>query len=146
MTIHDLKLDIKFFDEAKSGEKNFALRKNDRDYHVNDILKKHAWDSERQSYVLQNPNSKKEWQTMRLDEEGKSVPVTAEYSSTIIQKVKEVITAEQLNQCDWDDSTLKAMQNIDWPHVMEVLVDYFDIDQIPVDYVLMEVEVIKIKL
>lgn len=94
-------------------------------------------------YARKNPNPEIGWQTIMLEGEGDIVPLTAEYSDSITQKVKEVIAAEQLNQGDWDDETLEAMQNINWPSVMEVLVDYFDTYHMPSDYVLMEVEVIK---
>lgn len=145
MKIHELKLDTKYFEDAKSGKKNFVIRKNDRDYQVGDILKKHAWDSNRKKYARKNPNPEIGWQTIMLEGDGNIVPLTAEYSDSITQKVKEVITAEQLNQGDWDDETLEAMRNINWPNVMEVLVDYFDTDHMPDDYVLMEVKVIKTK-
>lgn len=36
--IHYLKTYIEFFQAIKSGDKNFELRKNDRDYKVGDIL------------------------------------------------------------------------------------------------------------
>lgn len=145
MKVHELKLDTKYFEDAKSGKKNFVIRKNDRDYQVDDILKKHAWDSERKRYAIKNPSSEIGWQTIMLEEDGNVVPLTAEYSDSITQKVKEVITAEQLNQGNWDDETLESMRNINWPNVMEVLVDYFDTDHMPDDYVLMEVKVIKTK-
>lgn len=145
MKIHELKIDTQYFEDAKSGKKNFVIRKNDRDYQVGDILKKHAWDSERKRYARKNPNTEIGWQTIMLEGDGNIVPLTAEYSDLITQKVKEVITAKQLNQCNWDDETLEAMRNINWPNVMEVLVDYFDTDHMPDDYVLMEVKVIKTK-
>lgn len=145
MKVHELKLDTKYFEDAKSGKKNFVIRKNDRDYQVDDILKKHAWDSKRKRYAIKNPTPEIGWQTIMLEGDGNVVPLTAEYSDSITQKVKEVITAEQLNQGNWDDETLESMRNINWPNVMEVLVDYFDTDHMPDDYVLMEVKVIKTK-
>lgn len=129
MKIHELKLDIKYFDEVKNGNKNFEIRKNDRDFQVGDTLELKVWNSSLGLYAYRATDGK--WHSYgRLAE-------------TIKQKVKEVITAEQLNQGDWDDETLEAMRNINWSNVMEVLVDYFDTDQVPDDYVLMEVEVIK---
>lgn len=38
MTVHELKQDIKCFDDIKSGNKNFVIRKNDRDFEVRDVL------------------------------------------------------------------------------------------------------------
>ena len=38
MKIHELKLDTEFFDDVKSGKKNFEIRKNDRNFEVGDTL------------------------------------------------------------------------------------------------------------
>ena len=35
---HKIKLSSKYFDDVKSGRKSFEIRKNDRNYRVNDIL------------------------------------------------------------------------------------------------------------
>lgn len=45
MTTHELKLDIRYFDDVKSGKKNFEIRKDDRDFKVGDILelRKISW-------------------------------------------------------------------------------------------------------
>lgn len=43
MKTHELKLDIKYFDDVKSGKKNFEIRKNDRDFQVGDILELKAF-------------------------------------------------------------------------------------------------------
>lgn len=43
MTTHELKLDIKYFDDVKSGKKNFGIQKNDRDFQFGDILKLRAY-------------------------------------------------------------------------------------------------------
>ncbi|MFD2254004.1 DUF3850 domain-containing protein [Lactococcus formosensis subsp. bovis] len=143
MKIHKLKLDIKYFEDEKSGKKNFVIRKNDRDYQVGDIL-------ELKAYVGQGSAEEEgldvgyAW-TEHLFEEGHDIweNCEGELADTFKVKVKEVIKTEQLNQRDWDDETLESMWNINWPNVMEVLVEYFDTEQMPVDYVLMEVEVVK---
>ncbi|MDN5440087.1 MAG: DUF3850 domain-containing protein [Lactococcus lactis] len=38
MTVHELKQDIKCFDDIKSGKKNFVIGKNYRDFEVGDVL------------------------------------------------------------------------------------------------------------
>ncbi|WP_285046665.1 DUF3850 domain-containing protein [Lactococcus petauri] len=133
MKTHELKLDIKYFDEVKNGTKNFEIRKNDRDFKVGDILELKAF---KDGFYAKKGSS---WHTMGSD----CCFYTQQQADTIKVKVKEVIKAEQLNQRDWDDETLETIWNINWPNVMEVLVDYFDTDQMPYDYVLMEVEVVK---
>ena len=140
MKAHELKLDFKYFEDAKSGKKNFVIRKNNRDYKVGDVLKKRAFMPGLKTYVkwgeVIDPLN-----NFRMSHY--YISCAKEEADSITQKVKEVITAEQLNQGDWDDETLEAMRNINWPNVMEVLVDYFDTDHMPDGYVLMEVEVIK---
>ena len=41
--IHELKILPEYYEEVKSGNKNFELRKNDRDYRVHDTLRLMAW-------------------------------------------------------------------------------------------------------
>ena len=38
MTRHNLKLNDRYFEAVVTGKKTFEIRKNDRDYHVGDIL------------------------------------------------------------------------------------------------------------
>lgn len=38
MTVHELKISPKYFDDVRKGFKNFELRKDDRDYHVCDLV------------------------------------------------------------------------------------------------------------
>lgn len=35
---HELKLNIRYFDDVRSGKKNFEIRRNDRDFKIGDIL------------------------------------------------------------------------------------------------------------
>ena len=41
--IHDLKILPEYFRNVRDGKKNFELRKNDRDFNVNDILHLKEW-------------------------------------------------------------------------------------------------------
>jgi hypothetical protein len=43
---HELKILPQYYKEVKEGNKNFELRKNDRDYKVHDIIRLRAWDGE----------------------------------------------------------------------------------------------------
>ena len=42
--IHELKLLTPYYSSVKNGYKRFELRKNDRDFHVGDILRLKEWD------------------------------------------------------------------------------------------------------
>lgn len=45
--IHELKILPQYYEEVKMGNKNFELRKNDRDYMEHDILILRSWDGEK---------------------------------------------------------------------------------------------------
>ena len=38
MTKHELKLNDRYYDAVSTGKKIFEIRKNDRDYHIGDVL------------------------------------------------------------------------------------------------------------
>lgn len=42
---HELKILPQYYDEVKAGNKNFELRKNDRDYMVHDTVILKAWEN-----------------------------------------------------------------------------------------------------
>ena len=42
---HELKILPEYYEEVKAGNKNFELRKNDRDYMVHDTLRLRAWEN-----------------------------------------------------------------------------------------------------
>jgi hypothetical protein len=41
--IHGLKLDARYFEEAADCTKTFEIRKNDRDFHIGDVLELREW-------------------------------------------------------------------------------------------------------
>lgn len=45
--VHELKILPQFYEEVKTGNKNFELRKNDRNYMKNDTIILKAWDGEK---------------------------------------------------------------------------------------------------
>jgi hypothetical protein len=50
MRTHELKTWPEFYDALASGRKTFELRKNDRDFRVDDYLTLREWDPETQKY------------------------------------------------------------------------------------------------
>ena len=48
---HKLKLEKRYFSEVLGRNKNFELRKNDRDFRVGDILILREWDSDEEKYT-----------------------------------------------------------------------------------------------
>ena len=48
---HELKLTEPFFSEVFTGNKNFELRKNDRDFNVGDILVLYEFDQRTRKYT-----------------------------------------------------------------------------------------------
>jgi hypothetical protein len=51
MKTHDLKIERKYFDDVITERKRFEVRKNDRDYQVNDILSLNEYDKDKQIYT-----------------------------------------------------------------------------------------------
>ena len=47
---HELKILPEYYEEVKCGNKNFELRKNDRDYMEGDTIRLRAWDGEKHLY------------------------------------------------------------------------------------------------
>lgn len=48
---HHLKTWPYYWDAIETGAKTFEIRRNDRDYHVGDILVLHRWNPETKSYT-----------------------------------------------------------------------------------------------
>lgn len=143
MKTHELKLDIKYFDDVKSGKKNFEIRKNDRGYEVGDILELKAWDKD--SFVFwrttSSDNHEDYWQTC-LKEKG----------DTIKAKITMINGTEEFNMgLDFGDRLKKDFlcTNIKYPNakpfmaseVRKVLNDYFSTDRLPDGYVVLGIEV-----
>lgn len=45
MTIHELKISPKYFEDVKANKKNFELRKDDRDFKVGDFITLREYDN-----------------------------------------------------------------------------------------------------
>lgn len=52
MKVHNLKTLPKYFKAQILGTKQFEIRKNDRDFHVGDVLILEEWDNKYTGYVL----------------------------------------------------------------------------------------------
>lgn len=44
---HELKILPEYYEEVKAGNKNFELRRNDRDFMENDTIRLKAWNGEK---------------------------------------------------------------------------------------------------
>ena len=51
MKTHYLKIEKKYFNDVIAERKKFEVRKNDRDYQVNDILSLNEYDKDKQVYT-----------------------------------------------------------------------------------------------
>ena len=57
MQIHDLKTEKSFYHDILHGKKRFEIRKNDREYQVNDLLLLCAYDQEARKYYDQQQHA-----------------------------------------------------------------------------------------
>ena len=159
MKIHELKLDTKYFNDVKSGNKKFEIRKNDRDFEVGDILvlRKISWlekflvpihfaigvmIGKRQTYLDNNGN-----------------PSDKSKADTIKAKVTCVLSPLEVNEgvdfmnfkpevSLFEDEALpfvKAGWRNDWnyEYFLKVLRDYFHTDRLPDYYVVLGIVVSK---
>lgn len=130
MSVLELKLDTKFYDDVKSARKDFEIRKNDRDYQVGDILKLKRYNVRQNSYIVGNH----------------LLSNSSEHADTITVKVLSVIKAESWNMDkDFTDPLIFEGKMI-FKHgisgVSKVLKDYFGNEYVPDGYVVMKIEVI----
>ena len=58
MKIHDLKIEKKYFNDVVTERKKFEVRKNDRDYQVNDILSLNEYDKDKKIYAGRHISAK----------------------------------------------------------------------------------------
>ena len=148
MTTHELKLDVKYFNDVKLGFKNFEIRKNDRDFQVGDILEMRAW-KPKNPYILTDiasyafehydPIAYKIWGRCGINQ-----------ADTITVKILNVVEADEYNS--FRESIKGVLQSIKWANsyqetyiktINEVLKDYFHIGQLPEGYVVLGIEVIE---
>lgn len=138
MKIHELKLDIKYFDEVKNGNKCFEIRKNDRDYQIGDVLELKAY---------KNYKNDKKSHYIRHENDSVLKTYNPDRADTIKVKVTLVITAEKYNEkCDFTDPTILENE-LDYKFgvrgTQKVLKEYFGTERLLNDYVLLKTEVIE---
>lgn len=136
MKTHELKLDIKYFDDVKSGKKNFEVRKNDRDFQVGDILEMKAWGSSLGQHAFKKKDEK--WHSY------------GRLADTIKAKILNVVLADEYNT--FQESVNGIPQSIKWANSYQetyiktingVLKEYFSTDRLPDDYVILGIEVVE---
>ena len=133
MKTHELKLDINYFEDVKSGLKNFEIRKNDRDFQVGDILEFKIFDSGKYQYFNEEILTYLDCRESRAD--------------TIKVKVLDIFRPEQINPDLQIVNGREYVMNLHivlfLKNVSNVLKKYFNTDKVPDDYVVMAIEVIE---
>ncbi len=149
MKTHELKLDVKYFDEVKGGNKNFEIRKNDRGYQIGDVLEQKAYVSQ-ESAEEESLDVGYAW-TEHLPEEGYDIweNCEEELADTIKVKVVYVLSANDVNEgieFMSGDETAHATINgqvLVLSQVEEVLKKYLNVERMPENYVVLGIEVVK---
>lgn len=130
MKTHELKLDTKYFDDVKSGNKNFEIRKNDRNFEVGDVLELKRYSRQQCSYVVVNH----------------LLSTNSKDADSIIVKIISIIKGEHWNMDKNFTDPLIFEGKMIFKHgisgVSKVLKDYFGNEYVPDGYVVMKIEVI----
>lgn len=127
MKTHELKLDINYFEDVKSGFKNFEIRKNDRDFQVGDILELKNFDGGKYQYFNEEILTYLDCRESMAD--------------TIKVKVVGIWNINNMFNEDGYVSDIEKAINLDLYEV--ILGDYFKSDVLPLGYVVMAIEVIE---
>lgn len=132
MTTHELKLDIRYFDDVKSGKKNFEIRKDDRDFKVGDILELKRFDGS--DYVVDvgvpgNPY----------------IPVDKERADTIKVRIKWMSKhLDNYNKLLEDAGLSFSIESVGLTLAIEsVINEYFHTNVLPDGYVVLGIEATK---
>lgn len=128
-----------YFEDGKSGKKNFEICKNDKNYEVGDRLHSHAWligEDGIGGYAIKIPNfllGASAW-LMGVGEK----EFTAEQAASYTKDITEVETHESLTKYGYYNWLSSA--GIDADYVFKVLNDIFNCDRVPKGYVLIKTE------
>lgn len=145
MKTHELKLDIKYFDDVKSGKKNFEIRKNDRYFQVGDTLELKAFKNG--YYAKRNSGSGFGDDYHIMDPDG--CLYSPEQAETIKVKVIDIILPKAwwsiLNKFGINNGPVMTKSGFMFSpkEVLTVLEDYFSTDRLPDGCVILGIEVIK---
>ncbi|KXT63177.1 DUF3850 domain-containing protein [Lactococcus sp. DD01] len=138
MKTHELKLDVKYFDEVKNGTKNFEIRKNDRDFKVGDILILKAFMPGLKTFVkwgeIINPLN-----DYRMSHNYMSC--AEKEADTIKVKIVEIMSWDQLSEPD-DEKSMFSFETVN-SQIQQVLKDYFKADRLPKGFAILGIEVVK---
>lgn len=142
MKTHELKLDIKYFDDVKSGKKNFEIRKNDRDFQVGDVLNLKAYENGMYQHTIQREVRGKGFEDWTRAS-------SAEQADTIKVKVVDIIIPKDwwsiLNKFGINNGPVMTKSGFMFlpKEVLTVLEDYFSNDRLPDGSVILGIEVVK---
>lgn len=141
MKTHELKLDTKFFDDVKSGKKNFEIRKNDRDYQVGDILKLKAF---RNNHYMADYGTRGCGNGFEVVDKGFANQITVRV--TAIMDVADYNSYAESKKPSQVAQTHEVERNGHWfnfSKVDKVLNEYFETNYLPDGYIVMGIEVIE---
>ncbi|WP_282798853.1 DUF3850 domain-containing protein [Lactococcus lactis] len=141
MKTHELKLDIKYFNDVESGKKNFEIRKNDRDFKVGDILELKAYENGMYRHTIQREVRGKgfeDWTRASSAEQADTIKAKVTWVLDIFEnsfesgcKMAETVpgTGDDLVELSID--------------IRIVLREYFGLVDLPDGYVILGIEVVK---
>lgn len=152
MTIHDLKLDDNYFNDVEKGKKKFEIRKNDRGFQVGDVLKLHRVFIDSTGCLFYG--RKTQYSSGNVIE-----AVSEDRADTLKVKVVCVLSNLEVNEgidfmnynpkvSLFEDEALpflKAGWRNDWDYnyFLSVLQEYFQVEHLPEDYVVLGVEMME---
>lgn len=159
MKIHKLKLDNDYFNDVESGIKNFEIRKNDRGFQVGDILELKRYNSELGYLRIVEFFCADEPVKGGVLKEGFLEQCEEDEADTIKVKVICILSALEVNEgidfmnynpkvSLFEDEALPFLKagwrnNWNYDYFLNVLKEYFHMNCLPEDYVVLGIEVIR---
>jgi|GEM_PF-1916827 len=144
MRVHELKLDTKYFEEVKNGTKNFEIRNNDRDFKMDDVLELKAFkrQGDLEGYAKKD-SSGDGYHIMGSD----CCFYESHQADTIKVKVTDIWDAACVNRAmkPFESGVLWSItgKNVFTRNVKAVLLEYFRTNHLPLDFVVLGIEVIE---
>ncbi|MGL5896473.1 MAG: DUF3850 domain-containing protein [Lactococcus lactis] len=148
MKTHELKLDIKYFDDVKSGKKNFEIRKNDRYFQVDNILELKAYDA-RVGYMKMDTKTLLDEHYAEFEKTAWFKAKNSKSADTIKVKVIDIIPPKTwwsiLNKFGINNGPVMTKSGFLFlpKEVLTVLEDYFSTDRLPDNYVILGIEAVE---
>ena len=143
MKTHELKLDIRYFDDVKSGKKNFEIRKNDSDFKVGDILELKAYVNGLKSFAkwgeiidtFNNFRMSHNYMTC-AEEEADAIKVRIKWMSRHLDDYNKLLEDAGLSFSSESVGLTLAIES--------VINDYFHTNTLPDGYVVLGVDLVKV--